>query len=435
VRALPGPRGALPGGRLIALRRHPETFLHLARRYGDVVSFTVGAQPVVLLSHPAHVEAVLETQQARFRKGWGPLPGGALGGGLIASEGEVHRRHRRALLPLFHGGRLPGYARSVVSMAEAMTDGWRVGEVIDLWDAMKKLTSGFVSRALLGVGEDRRRLFCEASELVTRQFSSHMSAWAGLARALDPRRWRLARALRRLDEEVYALIDERRAAALGGEDLVSILVRQGELDDQEIRDEVVTLFVAGYETIALALTWSGSLVATHPAARHRLWEEVDAIDPETPLGSAHLARLPYARAVLSEAMRLFPPKWMLGRLAIEEVDLGDATISPGTLVLVSPYVVHRDPRFFAEPERFMPERWLSRPTPAPPKFAYFPFGAGSRRCIGEGLAWMEGTLAAAVIARRWALEPRAGRPRLDPRITLRPRSGMAVRLVRRPEAR
>lgn len=428
---LPGPRGVLPGRALVALRRHPETFLRLARRYGDVVSFRVGTRQVLLLSDPLQVQSILETHASSFRKGWGPQPGGAIGGGLVGNDGELHRRHRDAMTSLFHGGRFPAYGREVVSLTESMVEGWSPGRAIDLWAEMKGLTSRFVTRALLGVDEQRRQLLCEASELVTRQFSPFMSGWAGIARRLDPRRRSLARALRRVDASILALIEERRREASEGQDLVATLLRQGGLDDQEIKDEVVTLFVAGFETIALALTWSWLLVARHPAVGERLRAEVDGTAGDERLGSGHLARLPYVRAVLAESLRLFPPKWMLGRLATERVELEGLTVAPGTLVLISPYVVHRDARHFPEPEQFRPERWLDRTSQAVPRSAYLPFGAGPRRCIGEGLAWLEGTLAMATIARGWQLEPVSDRVRLDPRVTLRPKGGLTVRPRRR----
>lgn len=419
-------------GRRLALRRHPRTFLELARTYGDVVRFTIGAQKVLLLSHPGHVEAVLDTHQARFRKGWGPQPGGVLGEGLIGSDGALHERHRRALAPLFHGSRLAGYAGALAASAGSMAESWRERQVVDVWAAMKELTSTFVCRALLGIGDEGRRALTRASALITRQFVTYMSAWAPLARALDPRRWRLAASLEEVDEVVYARIRERRASAAEGADLVSTLVRQGELDDREIRDEVLTFFVAGYETIALALTWSWFLLGGDPAARERLWAEIDRLEPGAPPGSRDLARLSFTRAVLTEAMRLFPPQWMIGRRATEAVDLGDLPVEAGTLVLVSPYVVHRSPSLFPDPERFRPERWLGDATPAR-RFAYLPFGAGPRRCIGEGLAWIEGTLALAILARRWSVEPLNRRvPRFDPRVTLRPRGGLPARLVPRP---
>jgi cytochrome P450 len=247
-----------------------------------------------------------------------------------------------------------------------------------------------------------------------------------------PHNQRLRAARAQLDATVYRIIAERRQSGEDRGDLLSVLLRTRDQDvggfmtDQQVRDEAMTLFLAGHETTANALTWTWYLLAQHPDVEARLHAEVDALGHGLPT-AADLPRLAYTRMVLAESMRLYPPAWGMGRRALADVQIGGYTIPAGSLVLVSPYVTQRDARFFPDPGRFDPERWTTEAQAARPRFAYFPFGGGARQCIGEQFAWTEGILALATISRRWRLRLVPGHPvALHPLITLRPRHGMRM---------
>lgn len=427
ARPAPGPRGALPGGALLALRRHPETFLRLAREYGELVEFRVGRLPVLLVSEPGLVDAVLTETTGAFVKGWGPRRGGALGRGLVGASGELHRRHRRAMTPAFAARRMADYGSAALALAASRQASWRDGAVLPLWREMKALTLAFMSRVLLGLGADAEPLLGGVSEHVAEQFVPWMMRGGRVLRALDPRRGGLRQALRRFDEAAAGWLGSADADSAAG--FIGMLRGAG-LGDGEIRDELLTLVVAGHETLAFSLTWVWRLLEDHPEAARALQEEVDATG-DRPLAAADVAALPYTRAVFAETLRVFPPLWMLGREAVRDVEVGGLRVGKGTLVLVSPYVIHRLPGVFAEPERFRPERWLDGSAPRPSRGAYLPFGGGPRRCIGEEIAKLEGVLVLASIARRWALRPLARTWRLSPRVTLRLRGATDVRLEAR----
>jgi cytochrome P450 len=256
-----------------------------------------------------------------------------------------------------------------------------------------------------------------------------------------PAALRFRRARRRLDATIYRMIAERRAAPGDRGDLLSMLLLAtdtegdgGGMSDLQLRDEAMTLFLAGHETTANALTWSLHLLSRHADAETRALAEVDALgaDPR----AEDLPRLPWIRAVLAESMRLYPPAWILGRRAKEAFDVGDFRIPARTIVLTSQFLVHRDARWWPRAEEFLPERWLDpTATAARPKFAWFPFGAGTRVCVGEQFAWMEGVLVLATILRRWRLRPAQPQPALDALITLRPRGGLRLTPFRRTDAR
>jgi cytochrome P450 len=236
--------------------------------------------------------------------------------------------------------------------------------------------------------------------------------------------------LRRFDRAAHDWIADARARPQE-ESLLAVLLGSGALGDAEIRDELLTILIAGHETLALALTWSWQLISTRPEVERALWAEVDRLPTERALSADDLAALPFTRAVLAETLRLYPPLWMIGREATRAVEIGGIPVAPGTLVLLCPYVIHRDSRLFADPERFLPERWLAPEPPALPRGAYLPFGGGGRRCIGEEIAKLEGVLTLATIARRWSLRPVQGPWPLDPRTTLRPAGRTATRVARR----
>jgi len=413
-----------------------------------VVGFTLGGQPVVLFSHPEHVRDVLVTQQRSFHKGRGLERARLLlGQGLLTSEGEFHLRQRRLAQPAFHRQRVAGYGAAMVRYAERTRDRWRGGATLDVAEEMMRLTLGVVGKTLFDADVEE-----EAEEIggaLTQALHSFGYAMLPYGELLDnlplPPVIRFKRARARLDATIYRLIAERRASGEDRGDLLSMLLLTqdtGEggtpapatpggdrMSDLQLRDEVMTIFLAGHETTANLLTWSWYLLSQNPGAEAQLHAELDAV-----LGSGgraptvdDLPRLPYTRMVLAESMRLYPPAWIIGRRAVERVEVAGYPLAPRTLVFVSQYVVHRDARWYPGPERFDPGRWSPEETACRPRFSYFPFGAGTRVCIGEQFAWMEGTLLLATIAHRWRLRLVPGHPVApQPIITLRPKHGMRM---------
>jgi cytochrome P450 len=362
-----------------------------------------------------------------------------IGEGLLTSEGEFHLRQRRLAQPAFHRQRGAGYGDAMVAYAERTRARWRAGETLDVAHEMMELTLGVVGKTLFDA--DVAEEAPEIGRALTEAFAAFSLAMLPFGEQLQRltflppvRRFRDAKA--RLDATIYRLIAEHRADSRGGRDrgdLLSMLMAAqdteqgtGQMTDRQLRDEAMTIFLAGHETTANALTWTWYLLSGHPEVEARLHAELDAaLGGRLPVAD-DLARLPYARMVLAESMRLYPPAWVIGRRALEPYAVRGATLPARTVVLVSQYVVHRDPRWWPEPDRFRPERWAEDAVDRP-KVAYFPFGAGTRVCIGEQFAWMEGTLLLATIAQRWRLRLVPGHPVTpQPIVTLRPKFGMKM---------
>ncbi|MFL5575926.1 MAG: cytochrome P450 [Gemmatimonadaceae bacterium] len=439
MRLPPGPARRFPGEFLLTFARDPLPFLtRLAREHGDVAHFTLGPQHMVLLNHPDLIRDVFVTHHRNFRKGRGlERAKRLLGEGLLTSEGDFHLRQRRLAQPAFHRERVAAYGAVMAEYASRAAGRWRDGECFDVAREMTRLTLAIVGKTLFDADVEG-----EAPEIgaaLTEAFEAFTLAVLPFGELLErlplPRTRRFNRARARLDRTIYRIIAERRAAGGDRGDLLSMLLLAqdaegdgGTMSDAQLRDEAMTLFLAGHETTANALAWSWYLLARHPEVESRLHAEVDAVlgDVAVP-GAEDVARLPYTRMVLAEAMRLYPPAWIVGRRAVGEYRVRDWVLPPRTIVVLSQYVTHRDPRFWPDAERFVPERWTPEAQAARPKFAYFPFGGGPRVCIGEQFAWMEGVLVLATIARRWRLRLAPGQavsPR--PMITLRPHDGIRV---------
>jgi cytochrome P450 len=426
---------------MLAFWRDPPGFLlTLAREHGDVARFRWGRSDEYLLNNPEYVRRVLVTEQRSFMKGQALQEAKRiLGEGLLTSEGELHLRQRRLMQPLFHPRRVDGYAQTMVSCAERVSQRWRDGESVDAHQEMARLTLAIVGQTLFDADVE-----AEASEIgvaltdALDSIKTLMVPWSGVLEVLPtPAMRRLRRARVRLDRTIYGLIRQRKADGRKREDLLSLLVSVREeagdpMSDEQIRDEAMTLFLAGHETTAAALTWTWFLLAQHPDAEARLHEEVDAVLGDRPPSVADLRRLHYTDMVVSEAIRLYPPAWLIGRRALVDFEVDAYVVPARAIVILSPYVSHRDPRWFPEPARFDPERWTEDGRAARPRWAYFPFGAGARTCIGEAFAWTEAKLVLATLARRWRLCRVPGhRVELHPRVTLRPKGGMPMTLERR----
>jgi cytochrome P450 len=441
----PGPSARFFGLSFYRKLRHDRlgALRELAQRYGDVAAFTVGAQRLVLLNHPDFVEDILVTRARLFKKGRAlERAKRLLGEGLLTSEGDLHRRQRRLAQPAFHKARIAGYADTMVRHAARTAERWHDGQSMDITGEMNRLTLTIVGETLLGTNvEEEAGGVRKALTAVLSAFPLTMSPFASFLERLPlPVVRRYDRAQATLDRLIYRIIADRRARPDDRGDLLSMLLLASDAEesgarmtDRQVRDEAMTIFLAGHETTANALAWTWHLLAAHPDVERRLHEEVDRVLGTRIATADDVQRLPYTRMVIAESMRRYPPAWGIGRRAVEDFAIGGYLVPKGTVVLVSQYLLHHDPRFFADPERFDPDRWLPDGQSARPKFAYFPFGAGTRVCIGEPFAWMEAILVLATLAQRWRLEGRSTLPiPMQPGITLRPAAPIPMTARRRP---
>ena len=440
----PGPPRRFPGGHLLAMRRDPLAFLtKLAREYGDIARFRLGPVEIHLLNRPDFIRDLLVTHAASFHKGRGlERAKRLLGEGLLTSEDPVHRRRRRMIQPFFHHDRVASYGDVMVEHAERVAERWTDGQELDMAREMSRLTLAIVGRTLFDTDvESEADEIGEALTAAVTLFGRTVTLpyFHVLDRLPLPSNRRFVRAKARIDATIARMILERRRAPAGRSDLLSLLLAASDpegdgerMTDAQVRDEAVTLFLAGHETTANALTWTWYLLSQNPEVEAKLHAEVDAVLGLRVPGMADLPRLPYAEMVLAESMRLYPPAWIIGRRALSDYAVGGYVVRRRSIVVASQWVTHRDPRWFPEPERFEPERFRPDAKAARPRFSYFPFGGGPRVCIGEGFAWMEGVLLLATIARRWRLRLEAGQEIVPaPSITLRPKQGMRMVLERR----
>ena len=427
----PGPRGPAKWGQLLRARRDPIGFLAgLRDRYGDVAFFRVGPARFYVLSHPEYAADLLEHRSAFYAKGKAEVRTAArlLGEGLLASEGDLHAHERHVIEPLMSSRVVARFADVAVEFAGRTAQRWQNGKTVDVEREMNGLTHAVVIRAMFGVDIDAPdagplpAALAEAAETYSRlpipfsRLSSRLPIRAN-------RRFERARA--RLDRIIGELVAARRAG--GADDLLGDLVEAG-ISDRQVRDEAMTLFLPGRKPLATALTWTWFLLSGNPGVEARLHADVDAaLGGRERLTAEDLPRLVYTRMVLSEALRLYPPAWIVLRKATRDHDMGPHRIRAGSSVVASHFVIQHDARFNPAPERFDPDRWAPGRDGERVPFSWFPFGGGDRRCIGEAFAWMEGVLALATIAHWWRLRLVPDHPvELWPKVTLLPRHGMAM---------
>jgi cytochrome P450 len=433
----PRPRSVPLLGELPAFRRDRLAFLTaMARERGDVASFRLGPYRVHQVAHPELVHEVLVAAAGGFRKG--PVLQRAkvvLGEGLLTAEGEHHRRSRRALQPAFHPRRIEGYAGTMVATATRAADRWVGNTPLDVHRETVRITLATAGATLLGA---RIEDDAEVSR-VERAIADLLSAYK---LGFVPFGWRLqhlpvgpARRLQRGRRALYELVDrtiaQRRADGRDRGDLLSTLaLADGDerLPDTELREQALTLLLAGHETTANALAFALRLLAMDPALDARVHDEVASVLDGRDPTAADVPRLATCRGVIAEALRLYPPSWAMTRQATDDHDLGGRRVSPGDVVICPPWVVHRDPRWWPDALRCSPDRWEAGVDAERPRWSYFPFGAGARRCLGESFAWTEAILVLATVAARWRMRPIESRPvELEPLITLRPRNGLWLR--------
>lgn len=435
----PGPRRRVPALDALRMGRDPLAFLSaLAARYGDIVRVPLGAETLYLFNRPDLVRDVLVTNHRNFHKGRGlERAKMLLGEGLLTSEGEIHRRQRRLAQPAFHRQRVAAYGATMAAYAAARRERWQPDTAIDVHTEMMALTLAVVGKTLFDADVEGEAAEIGAALTTTFEsfnFGFFLPFGELLERLPLPPTLRFRKARARLDATIYRLIDERRRTGTDHGDLLSMLIQaqdtEGDgrgMSDVQLRDEAMTLLLAGHETTANALTWTWYLLSRHPEVEARFHAEVDsALGGRLPTAD-DLVALPYTRMILAEAMRLYPPAWIIGRRALAPFEAGGYTVPARSIVLLCQYVTHRDARWFPDPERFDPDRWMPERQAARAKFTYFPFGGGPRVCIGEQFAWMEGILVLATIAQRWRLRLVPGHPvALQPIITLRPKHGMRM---------
>lgn len=447
----PGPRPWPPLRLLFQMQRDPLPFFeHLAHDYGDIAYVRLGSRPIYMLNHPDFVQDVLVTNDRKFRKSQAlQRARQVLGDGLLTSEGDYHLHQRRLIQPLFHRRQIATYAESMVKQTAHLSDPsapshWQDGATLDMHSEMMKLTLVIVGETLFNQSlTDEASAVGAAMDVFSGGFRRLMSPIGPLLDRLPlPETRRLRQSHAALDRIVATLIAERRKQG-DGNDLLSLLLTAHEtgheagaddqpMTDAQIRDEVLTLLLAGHETTANALTFAWWLLAQHPDAAAKLYEEVTAVLQGRLPTASDLEGLRYTRMVFSEALRLYPPAWIIGRQALADHAIGGYTIPAGASIMLSPWAMHHDARYYPDPYRFDPERWTPAAQAARPKYSFFGFGAGSRVCIGEHFAWMEGTLILATLAQRWQVQPVTTAPlALRAAITLRPRDGVPLVIRRR----
>lgn len=478
-----GPSSRLPLNLFFNFLRDPLTVLHsLSKEYGDISHFKFGGQHIYFINHPDYIKDVLVTYNNNFIKSRGlQLAKRILGEGLLTSEGELHHSQRQLIQPVFQPDEIPNYANIMTDYALDISNRWNDDDhgKVDIHREFMHLTLAIVSKAFFNISIEESEIE-EIDQYVTtliEYFNRARIPFAGIIEKLPlPNNIHFRHAKKQLDTIIYRIIDSHRNSSSNSnhhhnnkqdgsyphKDLISLLLQDQtdsyisanennnksinkrnkkihsitiNTDKQQLRDNVTTIFLAGHETVANALTWTFYLLSHNPEEEKMLHEEVDSVldnyDHAVPTVK-DIPKLEYTERVFAESMRLYPPAWAIGRQAINDCKIGGYVIPAGSSILMSQYLMHHDPRYFPEPERFDPERWNPSEKAKRPRFSYFPFGGGPRSCIGEPFAWMEGILVIATIARRWKMRIIPGHPViLQPLVTLRPKYGMQMRLIDR----
>jgi cytochrome P450 len=462
----PGPTHKMPGKLLRQFIHDPiNTLSNIAREYDDISYFKLGREHVYLINNPDYIEKVLIYDHRNFKKGKRLQTAKAvLGEGLVTSEGDLHNRQRRLIQPIFHPKQIVSYSNTMTDYATRMTDRWKDGDIVDVSEEMMRLTLGIICKSVLNYDIESEARQVGKALTTVRKYSKRLQSPIG--HVLDkipvlPAVKGAREAKKELDSLMYQMIADRRrrkkeqdynnnGKSHDEDDLLSRLMQaqdsnspnsnQEQMSDKQVRDEVMTIFIAGHETTANALTWTFYLLSQNRNVETKLHDEINSVLGD---GSSNnvgnriptaddIPKLQYTEKVLRESMRLYPPVWTIGRHVENDYSIGEYTIPAGSSILMSQYVMHHNPRYYEEPERFNPDRWTEEFKSHLPRFTYFPFGGGIRGCIGEPFAWIEGILIIATIAQKWTMRTLPSqRIGLDPAITLRPKYGMKMKLIQR----
>ena len=439
----PGPKTRLISGVMRDYQNDPLGFAtRCAREFGDIITARFLYVPCFFVYHPDYIEQILVTEQRNFIKSvslQSPFMRRMVGNGLLSSEGEFWKRQRRLAQPAFHRERINAYSQTMTAYTERLIAAWQAGETRDLHEDMMQLTLEIVAKTLFDADvADTAREVGQLLSVIVEPFSYQASfRWILDNRLPTPAHRRFHRTAQRLDEIVFGIINERRTSKTDRGDLLSMLLAAqdddgGQMTDQQLRDEAMTLFLAGHETTALTMSWTWYLLAQHPEVEAKLHAELDAVLGGRTPTIADLPALKYADQIIKESMRLYPPAYAMGRQALQSFELGGYRIPAKAQIFFFQYVTHRDPRFFSEPETFKPERWTDEFVKQLPRYAYFPFGGGPRLCIGNSFALMETVLILTTIAQRFRLKLVSNEPiKPIPGITLRPENGVQMILEKR----
>src|SRR5919202_1160110 len=462
----PGPIYKMPGKLLKQFIHDPiNTLSNIALEYGDISYFKLGRELIYLINNPDYIEKVLIYDHRNFKKGRRlQTVKAVLGEGLVTTEGEFHNRQRRLIQPIFHPKQIMTYSNTMTDYATLMRDRWKDGDIVDVSEEMMRLTLGIICKSVLNYDVESEAQEVGKALTTVRKYSKRLQSPIG--HVLDkipilPAVRGAREAKKELDSLVYQLIADRRRRRRtesnddGGknyyEDLLSRLMQaqdsdspnsnQEKMSDKQVRDQVMTIFIAGHETTANALTWTFYLLSQNQAVETELHNEINSVLGDGSGGdnvgnriptADDIPKLQYTEKVLRESMRLYPPVWTIGRHVENDYSVAGYTIPAGSSILMSQYVMHHNPKYYDQPEQFNPDRWTEEFKTQLPKFSYFPFGGGIRGCIGESFAWIEGVLIIAIIAQKWTMRLLPSqRITLDPAITLRPRYGMKMKLIQR----
>ncbi|WP_432776201.1 cytochrome P450 [Brevibacillus gelatini] len=440
-----GPRGLPISGNMLAFRKDPLQFLRNAvAEYGDVVHFRFGPKRhVYLLTNPDQIKEVLVTKQDHFKKGKGlQVARAVVGDGILTSEGQKHMRQRRLMQPAFHRERIASYGQVMVRQAVELMEEWKAGEVRDIHDDMMRVTLAIITETMFGKsikeGADK---IGHAIDVGLKYVANKASSFIDIPLSVPTKSNRqFLESNETLDKTIFSLIEERRKCQDGRQDdLLGMLLAARDEDDgqgmtdEQVRDEVMTIFVAGHETTANTMSWIFYLLATHPQVETKLHEELATVLAGRLPTVEDLPKLPYTNLIISETLRLYPAAWTINREVVKEVTIGEYTYQPGDTLMMSQFVMHRLERYYEQPDEFVPERFAGDLLKRIPTYAYFPFGGGPRICIGNNFALMEAALLLATIAQRYRL--RLAQPgqvvEPEPLVTLRPKNGLPMRLEKR----
>ena len=440
----PGPAKRIRFWKIAAFRADLLNNLQkLQAEYGDIALLRTDLFDIVLVTDPELVKRILVNDYAIFEKSIGmKRMKFVLGEGLLTSEGDFHRRQRQLVAPAFHREALRNYANDMIHYATRTRDAWQDGATHDITHEMMRLTLAIVAKTLFSANVD------DAADTVGRSLNDLLAGYPIMYMPLGnlfvrlvptPANRRLLRARKHLDDIIYGVIDQRRASGETGTDLLGMLLASREegggsgMSPRQARDEAMTLFLAGHETTAVGLSWTWKLLSENPTVRDAMEAELHTVLGGRTPTYEDLPKLTYTRKVFQESMRLYPPAYAAGRRVMRDYQLAGYTIpARRTMIFVSPYLHHHDPRHFPDPERFNPDRWTPEFEATLHKFAYFPFGGGPRICIGANFAWMEAVLLLATLAQHWRLHLLPNQTiTLNPQITLRPEPGIMMRLERR----